>query len=125
MTVSLGGISLDNNLYLDGVKQDLPVYSSITPLLGGNDVVQITANSGGKNLELIARKGPPRIGKFCSHQILAINVLARQMNSVVLIHPEGTFNVYVLRLEDLVEMEEREPISANKAYAGRYILKEV
>lgn len=124
-TVSLAGIDLNANLFLDGIEDKPPVFSSVRPLLGSNNVVQILPNISGAALELVATPGNPRVGHFCQHQLDALQSIANIGSAVTLVHPRiGTTQVFILGF-NTDELEVREPVAPNKQYSGSIILQEI
>lgn len=124
MATSLAGVDLNPNLYLRGVEDRPPVYSSVRPLLGGNNNIQIIPNLSGTTLELVATPGDPRIGQYCQHQLDALAVIAEIGNVVTLVHPRKTAQVYILGF-DTEQLEVREPSGPNKKFSGSIILQEI
>ncbi len=96
MIVSLGGISLDDNLYLDGILNDSDFAMSVRPTLGGGVVVQIGAHEGGRELALVATQDGDEInGHFTLNQLQQIKVLAKAAQPVPLVHHGATYTVLI------------------------------
>lgn len=123
--ISLGGIQLDDNLILTGLETNPDIAFSVRDLLGGPNVIQIDSRDAGASLNLTAiHDGTRRQGQFCKHQIDSLKVLSKAGSPVELVHPAGTFSVYIL-LFDINETDEREAPQPNKKFNGSIILQEV
>lgn len=95
MTVSLGGIALDDNLRLDGVHDQPALAGSARPTIGGI-CLQRLAMSGGKVLQLVAtRDGDSVKGLFTGAQLASLASLRDAGAPVTLIHHLGTFQVWL------------------------------
>lgn len=127
MAVTLAGITLNDNLYLEGVDDDPPVLSSTRNLLGGNNVVQLQAKLSGPAMRLTSFGPNPRIGWFCQHQFDSIRTIARAGNAVSLTHDrKGTIQVIILDIVDVEQLDSNIPQSnPNKRFSGSIILQEV
>jgi hypothetical protein len=90
MTVSLGGIVLDDNLVLDGLE-DYPARARSTRrTLGGRMVIQVgVALAAGRELTLSGEN------HFTLAQIHAVKALEESGQAVSLVHHRGTFTVIV------------------------------
>ena len=127
MAVSLAGIDLNPNLYLEDVDDDPLVFNSVRNLLGGNNVVQIQPKISGPLMRLTAFGPNPRIGWFCQNQFDSFRTLARAGNAVTLVHDRvGTIQVQILAIEDVDQLDTNIPQSnPNKRFSGSIILQEV
>lgn len=87
MTVSLGGITLSDDLVLD-IKGAGVSYSQ-TRLIGGASVVQADGAQGGRVLTLTSEH------HLTLAQADAIRTLESQAAAVTLVHHRGTFTVLI------------------------------
>jgi hypothetical protein len=95
MTVSLGTITLDDNLRLDGVFTQPALAGSARPTLGGI-CIQSVAITGGKVLQLVAtRDGNSVKGLFTGTQLAGLAALRDAGAPVALVHHLGTFQVWI------------------------------
>lgn len=100
MTVSLGGISLDEGLRLEGVGNQPQVAASVRKTLGGRPVVQSIPVAAGRELLLEAYRGGESIrGYFTGSQFSALAALRDAAQAVTLVHHLGTFRVRILSLQ--------------------------
>lgn len=122
--VTLGGVSLDDNLVLSGIEQNADSAYSVRELLGGPVVIQMDARSVGAELSLISPfNGSSRQGQYCQYQIDQLKAIAKLLQPVSLVHPRGTFTVYILDF-DVTEREQNEEPHINKKYHGVITLQE-
>jgi len=118
MTVSLGGISLSDHLVLDGIETAKHVAMSARRTLGGRMVIQVGATlTGGRELTLSGKN------HFTLNQINAIKELEKLGQSVQLIHPRGTFVVFVTETPVTPTVSYVDP-EGNDWYSGSIILQE-
>lgn len=95
MTVSLGGIVLDDNLRLDGVLTQSAMAGSVRSTMGGV-CVQHIAISGGKTLQLVATMDGNSVhGLFTGAQLASLAALRDTGAPVPLVHHLGTFQVWI------------------------------
>jgi len=95
MTVSLGGIVLDEGLRLLGVHDQSGMAGVARPTIGGI-CIQSTPMSGGKILQLIAtRNGSSIRGLFTGAHLTSLAALRDAGAPVELIHHLGTFTVWI------------------------------
>lgn len=95
MTVSLGGITLDDNLRLDGVHTQAAIAGSARATMGGVHVQSI-AMSAGKTLQLIATMDGDTVkGFFLGSQVDALAALRDAGESVALVHHLGSWQVWI------------------------------
>jgi len=95
MTVSLGGITLDDNLRLDGVLSQSSMAGNARPTMGGI-CIQTVAMSGGKTLQLVATNdGNSVYGPFTGAQLASLAALRDAGAPVALVHHLGTFQVWI------------------------------
>lgn len=95
MTVSLGGITLDDNLRLDGVHTQAAMAGSARATMGSVWVQRI-AMSAGKTLQLIATMDGDTVkGYFTGAQIAALAALRDAGESVALVHHLGSWQVWI------------------------------
>ena len=123
--ITLAGIPLDPNLHLMGFETNGDVSYSVRELLGGPGVIQIEPRSVPAALRLIARNdGSSRMGRYCSYQIDALKIIAGLGKVVPLVHPRGSYNVFILEFP-LQQSDEREAPDPNKKWHGDILLQYV
>jgi hypothetical protein len=88
MTVSLGGLTLSDELVLD-IKGAGVGYSQ-TRLIGGASVVQADGSSGGRTLTLTGEH------HWTLAQVTAIQAMQSVGQAVSLVHHRGTFTVLIV-----------------------------
>jgi len=106
MTISLGGIVLDDHLLLDGLEISKDVAISTVVTLGGLAVSQTMPLTGGRLLSLVAlREGNSLKGKFLRHQLMAIKALATLGQEETLVHHMGTFSVLIVSTAEITPVK--------------------
>ena len=102
MTISLGGLTLSNNLLLRGLRSD-PVAVDVQRSDAGVAQVLVAPIEGGRVLGLE--------GYFTSAQVDALLTMAENRLPVQLVHPRGTFTVLITgsTLEPWVDYVEPDP----------------
>lgn len=100
--ISLGGISLSDNLLLKGLRGE-PVAVDVQRSEGGVAQVLVAQMEGGRVLGLE--------GYFTAAQVDALMDMAMLRQPVTLVHPRGTFSVLITgsSLEDWIEYVEPDP----------------
>jgi hypothetical protein len=90
VTITLGGLSLSTSLYLDGLENSPGLAMSTTPTLGGRMINTIgPVITGGRSLKL-------QSDNHITHaQMLSIKAMEMLGQKVTLVHPRGTFYVYI------------------------------
>lgn len=108
-----------------GFETNGDVSYSVRELLGGPGVIQIEPRSVPASLRLIARNdGSSRMGRFCSYQIDALKLISGLGRTVPLVHPRGSYNVFILEFP-VQQSDEREMSDPNKKWHGEIILQYV
>lgn len=98
MTVSLGGVALDESLALLGYQERVALPHSVHYGLAGGVTIQVApAYELGANLTLEARQDGGRVyGKYSQAQVEAINALLAAGADVTLVHHLGTWTVRII-----------------------------
>jgi hypothetical protein len=100
MTVSLGGITLSDDLRLTGTKNQPRIAGNVRITLGGRAVAQGTPIASGRQLVLEAvRDGDAILGYFTGTQVDQICTLRDNMTTAALVHHLGTFQVIVTAVD--------------------------
>lgn len=107
MTVTIGGITLSNDLALRGLDDLKPIAQNFLPTLAGGTVVQQMAITSGHSLSLVA---DDRGGFITYGESVSIRALQAAGNPIVLVHPRGTYEVMVEQVnwEPLVDFVDKE-----------------
>lgn len=122
MTVSLGGVSLSDDLVLEGIETARRVTYSSRRTLAGRHVLQVGPPlSGGRTISLQSEN------HITHAKLLAIKAVEAAGAVVTLVHHRGTFSVLIVS----IEMEPDSPL-ANPAddstvpwYSGTITMLEV
>ena len=125
MTVSIGGITLSDDLRLRGIKNQSLALMSVRRTMGGRVVIQTLRMEAGRPLVLEAfRDGNATYGYFTGSQIDQICALRDASTEVTLVHHLGTFQVIVtaVDVEDIKGVAD--PASTDE-YSGTITLIEV
>jgi len=117
MTVSLGAITLSENLTLD-IGPAASAYSQ-RRLIGGASVVQADGSSGGRTLTL---QGENHFSLTQVEQIRTIQALGL---AVSLVHHRGPFDVLIVDTTDLTPADAYANPTAADWYSGTITLIEV
>lgn len=126
MTVSLGGVVLNSNLYLDGIENAPRIAVNKFRHLAGTSTLQTMSMSGGDTLILTTTndKGV-RQGCFTQAQIESLKALEGAGVAVTLTYRErGNFNV-LIRGTNFRQLEQNVAYSASKQYTGSITLEEI
>lgn len=95
MSVSLGGVTLDDNLRLDGVLTQSAMAGSARATMGGI-CVQRVAMGAGKTLQLVATMDGQAVkGLYTGAQLTALAALRDAGAAVTLVHHLGTWQVWI------------------------------
>ncbi len=96
MTISLNGVVLDDDLYLDDEYNYSSVAQTILHTMLGQVIVQTTPLTGGYSLSLSARNEKDGyVGCFTRSQIEGFKLLERDSIPVIFIFGTDTYNVIV------------------------------
>jgi len=90
MTVTLGAITLSDNLVLSGLESSADIVINQRRTLSGNSVVQTGPMIGGRTLTLQGED------HFTLSQIQAVKAMATLGQPVILKHHRGTFTVLII-----------------------------
>ncbi len=126
MTITLGGIVLDDHLLLDGLETSPDISVSTVVTLGGISDTAVMPLSGGRHLSLVAlREGNSLKGKILRHQLMAIKELSAQGQAVTLVHHMGTFQLLIVSTSEMVPVRKYRNPQDNDPYTGPIQLLEV
>ena len=117
MTVTLGGLSLSDELTLD-IGQPEVGYSS-RRLIGGANVVQVDGASGGRTMILEGKN------HWTFGQAEQIRALQGTGQTLTLVHHLGTFQVVIIDTSELVPTRRFKNPVADTLYTGSITLIEV
>lgn len=95
MTVSLGGITLSDDLTLD-IKPSGVGYSQVR-LIGGASVVQADGSTGGRTMVLNSAMHMTKV------QLEQIRTLQSLGQAVALVHHRGSFDVLITDTSDMAD----------------------
>lgn len=122
--ITLGGLSLNKDLYLDGIVNARNIAVSKVRTLGGAADVRTMTQDGGRPLSLTTLSDPLQ-GIFCQSQVDAIKVMETAGLGITLTYRDsGDFLVLIIGT-NFVQFNQREPIGPNKKYIGGIQLTEV
>lgn len=96
MIITLGALSLNSNLFLDGVDSMRLTTVSISRTILGKTIIQYGPAPAGHELQLISSRNSNRLrGFFLQSEIDAMKVMETTVEQVTLVHPRGTWQVIV------------------------------
>jgi len=124
MSITLGGVELNQNLSLDGLVGTADTLSSMDVTLSGNTILQIRPASLSRLLTLIALDSNYKQGWFCHFQIVALKEIANSALPVALVYADETYSVVITDIK-VQEWYSWEPINDFKRYSGTISLQEV
>jgi hypothetical protein len=126
MTISLGGVVLNDNLYLDGIENSKGIDTYIVRTLGGLIDVRTMPRSGGRTLSLTTVNSNGALqGMFCQTAVDAIKLLEAEGIPVTLTYRNrGNFNVIITGV-DFTQFRQNHDVSPTKEYTGSIQLIEV
>ncbi len=127
MTVSIGGVVLNDNLTLSGIENAKRIATSKFTHFAGTNTVQVMPMGDSMPLSLttVSINGPTQ-GRFCQHQIDQIKSIEAGGVPVALTYRDlGMFNVLIVGTK-FSQRNQRVPTSEpNKAYTGAITLEMV
>ena len=126
MTISLGGVALNENLYLEGVENHMGNSVNSVMTIGGLSITTTLARSGGRTLTLTTTNNSGALqGIFCQSDIDAIQEVEGSGLQVTLTYRDrGDFQVVITGLS-FTQFKQNEPVSPAKRYTGSIQLIEV
>jgi len=125
MTVSLGGITLSEDLELNGVINNPNVLAQINQTLGGNIVIDGLTMFSGKELVLGSTSSANSFsGFFIKEQVDQLAVFRDTLQTLELIHHLGVFSVIITEIELQVVNERVDPDSSTW-YIGTVTMIEI
>ena len=119
MTVSIGGVVLNESLYLDGIENAKRIATTKYSHLAGTTTIQVMVMGDNLPLKLttVAEDGSTT-GLWCQHQIDQIKTIEQGGVPVELVYRDrGSFNVLITGT-NLKQFNQREPVHPGKAYTG-------
>mgnify|MGYP000907484342 FL=1 len=122
MTITLGALTLPDNLVLLGIESAPAVSYSVRRTIGGRAVVQVgPPTPGGRTLQLQSE------GHLGHANVAAIKAIEVAGQVVPLSHPRGTFSVLVVAVELEPDQQFVDPTEsgADPWYTGTITLQEV
>jgi len=125
MTVTLGGITLSDDLRINGLKNQPQVAGSEQMTLGGRMVFTSCPVTGGRTITLESfRSGDSVYGYFTGTQIDQIAALRDLQTTIALVHHLGTFQVKIkaINVEDVAGVADP---SSTSEYTGTITMIEV
>lgn len=127
MTVKIGNIVLDDNLYLDGLESSKDVAAAKYTSLGGETtVLTIPLSTAGRELSLGTKGTGNRVyGFFTLEQIEGLKAIAAGGQQTTLVHHRGVFTVLIVDTSDLAPDEVIVNPDPNQEYYGSIKLIEV
>lgn len=122
--ITLGGLSLNKDLYLDGLVNAKNISVSKVRTLGGVSDTRTMTQDGGRPL-LLTTLSDPLQGIFCQSQVDAIKAMETAGVGITLTYRDsGDFLVLIVGT-NFRQFNQREPIGPNKKYTGSIQLTEV
>jgi len=117
--ISLGAVVLSDQLVLEGIETAQQIAMSARRTIGGKMIIQVGAFlAGGRQLTLVGDN------HFTLNQIQAVKELEQQGQSVQLVHPRGTFEVFIIETPVAPAVDFVDP-AADDWFSGSIILQEV
>jgi len=122
--IILAGVSLGENLYLNGLESALLSASTQRRLIGGDSVVFIQSQLGGRNLTLGTMEKSGVMGLWCQSKIQELKVFEQQATSVTLDYHGDIYTVLIIAME-FEPFIQNEPEGPDKTFTGTINLIEV
>ena len=122
---TLGGVTISDNMYLDGVL-DAPLSGSTQKrLLGGGSVVFIQPQIGGRKFTLGTINGSVGTqGLWCQQTIEDLKVFESNTQSIVLDYRGDLYDVVITKMQ-FTPFQQNQLESPTKPYTGTITLIEV
>jgi hypothetical protein len=124
MTVSLGGVLLNDDLYLDGIENAKKLAVTRYTHLAGTSTTVAMPLSGGRTLTLMTTSSPLQ-GIWCQSQVDQIKAIEGTGAQVTLTYRDrGNFEV-IISGTNFKQFNKRESVNPNKKYTGSVTTVEV
>ena len=124
MTITLGGITIDDDMYLSGVETNSQVALEQMRTIDGVSVVRVKPAPGGRTLSLGTQNQGGAIQGIWNWSVIEqIKALEVQAQSVILSYRGLTYSVYITGTE-FTPFLQFEPEGPNKKFTGSVSLLE-
>lgn len=123
-TITLGGLSLNKDLYLDGIVNAKNIAVSKVRTLGGVADTRTMTQDGGRSL-LLTTLSDPLQGIFCQNQVDSIKEMETAGIGVTLTYRDSGDFLVLITGTNFTQFNQREPLGPNKKYTGGIQLTEV
>jgi hypothetical protein len=125
MAITLGGVTINDNMYLDGIEKAQLTQVEQLRTVDGNSIVRVKATPGGRTLTLgTQNRGGATQGIWFSQVIDQVKSLEALAQPVVLDYRGDTYNVLIVET-DFVPFLQYEPEGSCKKFTGSITLLEV
>lgn len=126
MTITLGSVTISDNMYLGGVTEAAQTAAQQVRTVEGNSILTTVSTPGGRTITLETQQVNGGIqGIWCQSVIDAVKALESNNTAVVLAHHGTTYNVKITDTTDLSPLFSWEPVGVNKKYTGKITTIEV
>lgn len=124
--ITLGSITISDNMYLGGVTQAKQVIPQQLRTSEGLSLLTVHVTPGGRTLTLgTTNLNGATQGIWCQSTIDEIKDLEATAATVVLDHNGDIYNVKIVDTSDFSQFFQNEPVSPDKKYTGKITMIEV
>ena len=123
MTITLGGLEINDNMYLSGLENAPGIAFSQVRTILGTSVTAVKPLIGGRSLVLGSQKGKSLQGIWCSHIIDSLKPIESQGSVISLDYRGNIFNVIIVKTS-FSPMLVSEVEGPNKKFTGEVYLVE-
>lgn len=124
MSITLGGITISDNMYLDGIENASLASLQSERTVDGLSLTAAKATPGGRLLTLGSVVDSSIMGIWCQSVIDEIKAIEAVPQVIELNYHGDTYNV-IIESVDFTQLFKFEPVTENKKYTGQVTLKEV
>jgi hypothetical protein len=122
--ITLGGVVISDNMFLDGLLNSPMTGQTQRRLIGGESVVFVQPQVGGRTMTLGSQSAGSTQGIWCQSVIEELKVLEAQAQPLTLNYRGATYNVLIKQM-DFSPFVQNELEGPNKGYLGTITLVEV
>lgn len=124
MSITLGGVTISDNMYLDGINNAALISAQQYRSIDGLSLVLSKKQSGGRTITLGSVVDSSVMGIWCQSVVDAVKLLEGDNSVLVLDYHGDTYNVLITGME-FTQLFKFEPVTSNKKYTGTITMIEV
>ncbi len=126
MTITLGSVTINSDMYLEGVEKANGVVTQQERTIDGVSYLTVVSNPGGRLLTLgTSQLGNAIQGFWCQDIIDALKILEDSGDAQTLDYHGTTYTVVITGMSGINQFLQWEEVGPNKKYIGVIQLTEV